>query len=65
MEINVSDMPQDFWAWLDTGELKSLGICDGYEEAFEGAEALPHNYMYVFSREGLMELRAEIERELT
>ncbi len=61
-EPNVSDMPQDFWAWLDTMELKPLGICESYDEAFEKA---PGNTHWVFTRQGLQEMREHINKELT
>lgn len=63
-EINDGDMPTDFWAWMDNGRLAPLGVCDNYTDAFDKAEDLPHNYSYVFSRQGLMEMQAEIERVL-
>lgn len=64
--LNVADMPQDFWSWQDTGKLVPLGICDGYDVAFERADQLAgvgcsH---WVFSRAGLEEFQQELHREL-
>lgn len=62
--LNVADMPQDFWAWADTGTLVPLGVCDDHNEAFERAETKCPNSHWVFSREGLREFIAELRREV-
>ena len=60
-ELNVSSMPEDYWAWTDTGKLVPLGICDGFDEAYEREPPCTH---WVFTRQGLEELYEEIKREL-
>lgn len=61
---NISPMPEEYFAWLDTGEIKNLGVCEGYDEAFEKADALPQNSQWVFSEQGLREMQAEIANAL-
>ena len=63
-EHNVGDMPQDFWAWADTGELIPLGICEGHCEAFDKAEQACPNATWVFSRGGMREFIEELKREV-
>lgn len=36
--LNIPDLPQDFWAWTDSGELIPLGVCEDFDEAFERAD---------------------------
>ena len=60
----ASDMPQDYWAWVDDGTLVPLGICENYIEAFERAEVKCPCSHWVFSRQGLEDFKAEILREL-
>ncbi len=64
MKINIAEMPQDYWAWADSGELIPLGACEGYDEAFERAESRCPATHWVFSRQGLEDFKAEILREL-
>jgi len=63
-EINASDMPQDYWAWTDTGKLIPLGICEDFDEASERADAKAPSNHWIFNRQGLEEFKAEILREL-
>ena len=62
--ICLTDMPQDYCAWADSGELIPLGVCEDYAEAFERAEAKCPALHWVFSRQGLEDFKAEILREL-
>ena len=61
---NVAEMPQDYWAWADSGGLIPLGVCDDFDEAFEKAETKGPNSHWVFSRQGLEEFKSEVLREL-
>jgi hypothetical protein len=60
-KVNISDMPQDYWAWTDDGKLVPLGLCEDFNEA---SEKEPGNTHWVFSRQGLEEFRVELDREL-
>ena len=62
--INTAEVPQDYWAWADSGELIPLGVCEDYDEAFERAEVRRPTSHWVFSRQGLEDFKAEILREL-
>ena len=64
MKDNIAEMPQDFWAWEDSGELVPLGVCEDFDEAFERAEVKCPTSYWVFSRTGLEVFKAEILREL-
>ena len=64
MKTEIPDMPQDYWAWADSGELIPLGVCEDYDEAFERAETKCPTSHWVFSRTGLEDFKAEILREL-
>lgn len=61
---NIAEMPQDYWAWDDSGSLIPLGVCEGYDEAFERADVKCPTSHWVFSRQGLEDFKAEILREL-
>ena len=62
--LNIPDLPQDFWAWADSGELIPLGVCEDFDEAFERADRKSPAVHWVFSRHELEEFKAEILREL-
>ena len=64
MKVNTAEMPQDYWAWADSGELIPLGVCDDFDEAFEKAETKCPNSHWVFSRCGLEEFKSELLRGL-
>lgn len=57
------DEHTEYWAWLDSGDLKPLGKCKDFEQADDRASKIG-GCIWIFSREGLEEMRSEIEREL-
>jgi len=62
-QLNVSDMPQDYWGW--TGDrLLPLGICEDFNEAAAKADDQPRNLVWIFSRDCLTELGEQIKEEL-
>ena len=62
--LNVSDMPEDYWAWSDNGSLVPLGVCEDFTAAFDVADEKVPTYHWVFSRQGLEEFKEEVLREL-
>lgn len=63
MTNNVSSMPTDWWAW-DGDKLLPLGICDDIDEADEKCSSKHFLAHWLFSRESLIEFRANIDKEL-
>ncbi len=63
-ELNIADMPTDWWAW-DGENFYPLGICEDFDEADERDRkrcGLPGNWL--FSREALVDMKNKIEEEL-
>lgn len=60
VEINVSDMPQDWFAFADD-KIIPLGVCQDFDEADSKAPEQTH---WLFSREALALFVAQAQEQL-
>lgn len=55
---------QEYWAWLDNGDLHPLGVCGSFDEASEKTEIIERDCLWIFSRESMEDMQAKINEQI-